>query len=1012
MNFDEYERKRRPDFKAFAEAIAVILEAAIKADPAYRLQQIQRREKSPTSLKAKLAKFNASDSDKIEDVVKDLAACRVIFYTNADVKRFLSSDILRSNFIIDWDRTKVHHPVPGTESEGRFFISDNIVVRLNEQRASAPEYARFRSMLCEIQVQTTLNHAWSEMEHDVYKIKPAVGFGKDLLKEIQKRFDKVMREMLIPAGYEFQTIVDDYNRLASGRELFDRGALKVLAECKDNNERHELLERFKTYVLPHLDDPARAHAEIRHALVACVQAARATATEPISTPWGDLPGRTVEDVVELAAEVLDQLRYVSIEAVEVTLDALCELYPGAASDKEREQILNSVKTLATHNYEVWRAGGPIVQDILVRRIRGWDRATLDALRPVALTVLEQVLRPEATGTSATYKTITLTTAEVVPSEALTRIRATSLDLLEELFRSAPDDTERCKVKQVLLDATRFPQRGGGESPLRLTILKNSARVARFFGDVAHTLSHELLQTLEQSFLWLYRHTHRPADALAEDEAIAAARRVFIEAIFAFRDRINANRDFVVYKTLVGFESVFPPEWEGDPMDHASEEAYRNGRINEFVAEVDAANADAWLKILQRCASTKSNDLATFPSFGRFLEDLARAKPEIIDSYFDRLGDDLANFLPAMLRGMEGTARWPAAKARIDQWVSERRYLSQILWHQRFTDKIEVAVVKQALARAVEDANDRAVLNAAEICAARSDAIPREEIGTIFTSAISYLKSRGNTNWADAIWAHFVKGSLAEALSAEQIDLVLSALVERRRVDHHAEYVLVGMAKRFPEKVIDFFGARLRHRDEDEVVEHYEAVPYRLTTLGRHLALTGPYLIAQSRAWHRENAEFFEYRGGRLLPLVFPEFTPELEGLLKEVLATGGAGAARCVADVLAGYRGSPATHELYKLIVEAVPEGDPVLGAVEVALISTGVVSGEFGMVQAYQRKKAEIQPWLCDSRPRVKAYAEAYDRMLDRMIAAEQRRSEEDLEARKRQYGDGMGQAGDSTAG
>ena len=30
MNFDDYERERRPDFKAFAETIATIVEAAIK----------------------------------------------------------------------------------------------------------------------------------------------------------------------------------------------------------------------------------------------------------------------------------------------------------------------------------------------------------------------------------------------------------------------------------------------------------------------------------------------------------------------------------------------------------------------------------------------------------------------------------------------------------------------------------------------------------------------------------------------------------------------------------------------------------------------------------------------------------------------------------------------------------------------------------------------------------------------------------------------------------------------
>jgi len=169
MTFDDYERRERPKYEAFAVAIATILDAAINADPAYRLQQIQSRAKKPDSLRAKLIKFKVPDGAAIEGEMKDLAGCRVIFYTNADVKRFLSSDILRDNFVIDWQRTKVHHPVPGTETEGRFFISDNIVVQLTESRAAAPENAKFRGMRCEIQVQTSLNHTWAAMQHDVYK---------------------------------------------------------------------------------------------------------------------------------------------------------------------------------------------------------------------------------------------------------------------------------------------------------------------------------------------------------------------------------------------------------------------------------------------------------------------------------------------------------------------------------------------------------------------------------------------------------------------------------------------------------------------------------------------------------------------------------------------------------------------------------------------------------------------------------------------------------------------------
>ena len=1001
MNFDEYERDKRQDYKALAEAIATILGAAIKAEPAYRLQQIQRREKSPISLRTKLAKFGVSESNKIEDEVKDLAGCRVIFYTNADVKRFLSSDILHSNFSIDWDRTKVHHPVPGTESEQRFFVSDNIVVQLNEQRAAAPEYAKFRDLRCEIQVQTTLNHAWSEMEHDVYKIQPVAGFGKGLLDEIQTRFNKVMREMLIPAGYEFQKIVDDYNRLASGRELFDKGALKMLADCKDNNERHELLERFKTYVLPYMDDAASAHAEIVDALVMAVQAARRTKTCPISTPWGDLPGKSAGDIVELATNILDHLRYVSLNAAEATFDTLSKLYLGAAPSKEAEQIIKSVKSLAGHNYEVWKAAGPVIQNMLVRQIKGWDGTTLETLRPVALTVLHQILRPEATGTSATYKAVTLITANVVPSDVLTRIRGESITLLEQLFQTALDDVERRKVKEALLDATRFPQRGGAESALQLTILENSSRIVRFFTSVATTLSHELLQTLENNFLWLYRHTRRAANAPAEDPPVAAARSAMIEAILTFRDRINTNLDFVRYKILVGFESVFPLEWEGDSMDFQAVEAYRNARISELVADVNAGNADAWLETMQRCASTKSNDLATFPSFGRFIEELARGKPEIVESYLERLDEDLAAFLPAMLLGMEGTPHCSAAKQSVAQWVTQRRYLPQILRYQRFTGQIDVALVKRALGLAIEGGNDLAVMTAAEICAARSDVIPPDEIGLIFVSAIGYFKAKNSTSWTNIIWTNFGSGSLPESLTEEQIDLVLSALVPRRDIDTSAEWVLAPIAKHYPEKIIDFFGERLKQRDNGDLVDHYEAVPFGFTILGPHLAVTMEYLLGRCRAWHQERPEFFEHRGGRLLSVIFPEFTQELESHLEKMLAAHVTGVAQFVVDVLAGYRGSPATHELYKLIVDAVPNEDQALRSIERALMSTGVVSGEFGMVTAYREKKNEFQPWLTDSRPRVKAYAEVHDRMLDRMIAAEQRRSEEDIEARKREYGD-----------
>lgn len=121
------------------------------------------------------------------------------------------------------------------------------------------------------------------------------------------------------------------------------------------------------------------------------------------------------------------------------------------------------------------------------------------------------------------------------------------------------------------------------------------------------------------------------------------------SIIAFRDLINSAQGFKVYKTLVGFQSVFPPAWEDETFDIHVEEQYRSERISELVDSINAENSGEWLSILTRCAQTESDDLATFPSFGRFLEKFGKNKPEILFGYLDRLDARLAGFLPSMLQ---------------------------------------------------------------------------------------------------------------------------------------------------------------------------------------------------------------------------------------------------------------------------------------------------------------------------------------------------------------------------
>src|SRR5712692_6776512 len=81
MDFDTYARSKHADYAALAETVATVLRAAIAAYPeTFRLQQVQQRSKSTDSLRKKLEDRGILATASLEDDIKDLAGCRLIFY--------------------------------------------------------------------------------------------------------------------------------------------------------------------------------------------------------------------------------------------------------------------------------------------------------------------------------------------------------------------------------------------------------------------------------------------------------------------------------------------------------------------------------------------------------------------------------------------------------------------------------------------------------------------------------------------------------------------------------------------------------------------------------------------------------------------------------------------------------------------------------------------------------------------------------------------------------------------
>lgn len=512
MNFESYKQSGIAEYKALAAKVASILQNNINDYPLkkFRLQYIAYREKDPESLYKKLEKTGITSTEFLENEIKDLAGCRLIFYSNSDVSRFFQSGIISDNFEIDFERTKIHHPIPRETDPSNQFRADNYVVKLKEGKTEKSEYVRLKDLMCEVQVQTILNHAWSEMTHNIiYKETISDGFGSENYKAIKKRLIKIMENYLLPAGYEFQKSLDDYDRLLEGKELFDHGYLKALEECNNNTERYEVLERFRDYITEYLDSPQNGYLEIKEHLVKMIKIARLYPPHLIETPFGNYPGKSNEDLLRMVASIFKQFRYVNVD---ITFDGVTELYKDAANEREQKILLEISKSLAELNLDVLKQVGPHIQILLVQKIDALIKAGMATyLRAIFLEILEEVLKVDFSWQTITLKRMTVSQYLIPASSDLEHMRIKTIRLLFELYLTASSETEKRNTINALLSATQIPSVRGFPSEMVDYILKNSIMVVEFFSKMHNMNCMKSYNCLNQDFFG-YTSTVNAAEA--------------------------------------------------------------------------------------------------------------------------------------------------------------------------------------------------------------------------------------------------------------------------------------------------------------------------------------------------------------------------------------------------------------------------------------------------------------------------------------------------------------------
>lgn len=691
---------------------------------------------------------------------------------------------------------------------------------------------------------------------------------------------------------------------------------------------------------------------------------------------------TKEKLQKKALDILAEIRYIkAIDVFEIFLNM-------AISDQEdvRKHALEGIEQIANYRIEVIRQIGITQQTEIFKKISTFDaNEKTKYFNPIA-TVCHALLSPTMEGTYWKGPTVTISSGAVPLEDALKDLRKKVIIYLGELFFIVSSPKKQGRILGVLQEATRPPRSGRYNDDFAQMVIDDTIQVLSLLEKFVKIAPLEIVQSIEHDAYWAVRRRKK-------DEVTTAALRI--------RDAIEANEEYQIFKYLIGFEGVFD-DWEDN--DDSTEkfsriDKLRESKAKEFADSISDQNYDTWRTRILSYAKVESDDLATFPVFGKFLNFFGKASPALALKLLMTDAAALERFLTALIVGVWTTSEQPRMKKLLINWIEQRLFLPQISRAFEFTSDIDSEVLKNIFSNAVQSNDASAIIQVALTAAAHIDSDNRSYVETFFMPAIEALTAQQDSRWIFGLWFQDRSKKLLKNLSYDQKKEIVKNLVFLKEIDYQAEEILAPIAEDHPELIIDLFAKRL-DREKELNRDTYRAIPFDLHKINVPLLKHTEIVFNGIIKW-LETDTLFQYRGGRLLAEIFNGAWSSLNAVVLRIASEGDLGKIDAIIDVLRNLHGEVELHPAFQAIVKALPEDDKDrLNELMIALESTGVVGGSHGFVEAWKTKQDELRPWLAHEDVKVRNFAQKYISDLDSMIEAERARADERVKHQNYQWG------------
>ncbi|OEY93845.1 GTP pyrophosphokinase [Acinetobacter qingfengensis] len=191
LNMDRY--------KQLSTMVATTLTYALDAEH-IQYVAVPHRFKQKNSFLKKLLQDNVQPQQ-----MTDLAALRVVTLLDQDIEQVCQ--LIRKMFtVIDEKQIEYHIPQQDDEQAVQAnYPSIHFICELGETRTILPEYAMYKGLRFEIQVKTSLEHTYAEIEHGL-----VAHLGKRLPSHLKYRM-KRLAQTLAQADLELNDIYQQIN---------------------------------------------------------------------------------------------------------------------------------------------------------------------------------------------------------------------------------------------------------------------------------------------------------------------------------------------------------------------------------------------------------------------------------------------------------------------------------------------------------------------------------------------------------------------------------------------------------------------------------------------------------------------------------------------------------------------------------------------------------------------------------------------------------------------------------